>query len=399
MGSSQSSLIITAAVAIVGLGLAYVFLRPAPPPPPSLKRGSSTIAPSASSKKGKKKKKASPAAASSSAPGKVEEKRLPGALVEDSEATSTTVPDEPAPTPGAGKKKKKSKSASSSHAAGAPVTSGGTRVPPVPQRTAGPSTSAADPDGPWTRVETRRSARTANHASGIAGIAAGTGGSDRHVEGSIGDITTSVTEEDSGIGEVGEAAEGEEGESEKGPSGVMRSTVERMLPRPRKTAVDDMLETPAQSVSRVMRVKPSAEERPAAGFSWADYEDVEDSAGGAGAEEADDEGEWGIVKSRNRRATSHNGFASSSGSTPASRPAKASETLTKKQRQNARKREADKSLRSDQEAERLALLARHKRELENERMKEQARGSGGANKKLSGGMRASVNEKGALVWE
>jgi len=54
-------------------------------------------------------------------------------------------------------------------------------------------------------------------------------------------------------------------------------------------------------------------------------------------------------------------------------------------------------VRTDQEAERLALLAKHKRELENERMRAQVGpGRGG---KLSGGMRASVNDKGALVWE
>jgi len=44
-------------------------------------------------------------------------------------------------------------------------------------------------------------------------------------------------------------------------------------------------------------VTPAPNEKPAAGFSWADYEDVEDVR----AAEADGEDDgWGIVKSRGR---------------------------------------------------------------------------------------------------
>ena len=60
--------------------------------------------------------------------------------------------------------------------------------------------------------------------------------------------------------------------------------------------------------------------------------------------------------------------------------AKAPETLTKKQRQNAARREAQKAAKHDAEAERQALLAKHKRELERTRMS------------------ASV-ENGHLVWQ
>jgi hypothetical protein len=63
-----------------------------------------------------------------------------------------------------------------------------------------------------------------------------------------------------------------------------------------------MLEVPDQpSVARVLRVQPSPGEKPAPGFSWADYENVQTAA----AEDADgeDDGGWGVVKSRNRSST------------------------------------------------------------------------------------------------
>lgn len=80
-----------------------------------------------------------------------------------------------------------------------------------------------------------------------------------------------------------------------------------------------MLETPQYpTLARVMRVQPQPHEKPAEGFTWADYEDVDPSGTGIGAgapsgsrvEEKsrdpdtgdDDEGEdsegWGVVKSR-----------------------------------------------------------------------------------------------------
>lgn len=62
-----------------------------------------------------------------------------------------------------------------------------------------------------------------------------------------------------------------------------------------------MLEVPDQpSVARVLRVQPVSGEQPAPGFSWADYEDVQVAA----AEDADgeDDGGWGVVKSRGRNS-------------------------------------------------------------------------------------------------
>lgn len=53
-----------------------------------------------------------------------------------------------------------------------------------------------------------------------------------------------------------------------------------------------------------MRVhRPRADEKPATGFSWADYEDVrlEESTGGGNDADADGEDDgWGVVKSRGR---------------------------------------------------------------------------------------------------
>ena len=76
-------------------------------------------------------------------------------------------------------------------------------------------------------------------------------------------------------------------------------------------------------------------------------------------------------------------------------PQKAPETLTKKQRQHAAKREAEKAAKAAAEAERLATLAKHKRELERTRIAEQAKSS---SKNVSGGMSAYVDENGKLVW-
>ena len=77
---------------------------------------------------------------------------------------------------------------------------------------------------------------------------------------------------------------------------------------------------------------------------------------------------------------------------------KPGETLTKRQRQNARKREEQKAGKAEAEAERLAALAKHKKALEKERMVEQFKKSG-SGKEPSGGMKASVDDRGKLVWE
>lgn len=188
-----------------------------------------------------------------------------------------------------------------------------------------------------------------------------------------------------------------------------------------------MLETPDYpALSRVMRVQPRPDEKPASGFSWGDYEDVNVTKGvGAGAgtsrggaeNDADGEGDddndgWGVVKSRKPSMytrTSHVCFpltirapseptrdpSTQSQSASQSQPQSSAEQ-SKRQRQNAAKRDAQKAAKASAESERLATLAKHKRELEKAKMAEQF---SSGKKGPSGGMKASVDANGKLVWE
>lgn len=90
--------------------------------------------------------------------------------------------------------------------------------------------------------------------------------------------------------------------------------------------------------------------------------------------------------------------ASASTITSSQQAQKATETMTKRQRQNAQKRENEKAAKAEAEAQRLVVLANHKRELERTRMLEQYGGKS-SGKSPSGGMKASVDERGKLVWE
>lgn len=72
-----------------------------------------------------------------------------------------------------------------------------------------------------------------------------------------------------------------------------------------------------------------------------------------------------------------------SGSGSQAQPGRSSiapELMTKKQRQNAAKRDVQKQAKLDAEAERLAVLAKHKRELERAKMAEQFGSGKGASK-------------------
>lgn len=62
-----------------------------------------------------------------------------------------------------------------------------------------------------------------------------------------------------------------------------------------------MLETPDYpAISRVMRVQPAANEKPATGFSWGDYEDVRVDAGADNDADGEDDEGWGVVKSKGK---------------------------------------------------------------------------------------------------
>ncbi|KAG6374616.1 hypothetical protein JVT61DRAFT_3977 [Boletus reticuloceps] len=146
--------------------------------------------------------------------------------------------------------------------------------------------------------------------------------------------------------------------------------------------------------ARVLRVQPQADETPVPGFSWEDYGDFLESAWSTIADEEDKE-EWDVVKSRHR--TRPQLATLTSASTATSHAPAAPENMTKKQRQNARKRELANAAKAEAEAARLQGLAKHQRELERLRIIEQSRQGGG--KRPSGGMQATVDEHGKLVWE
>lgn len=68
-----------------------------------------------------------------------------------------------------------------------------------------------------------------------------------------------------------------------------------------------MLETPSYpAISRVIRIRPGPDEKPVEGFSWGDYEDVNESdlkdSWQESAEGSADDG-WGVVKSRSRTSS------------------------------------------------------------------------------------------------
>lgn len=202
-----------------------------------------------------------------------------------------------------------------------------------------------------------------------------------------------------------------------------------------------MLDKPA-GLARVMRVV-GPDTQPPAGFSWGDFEDVEASKTGT-----DDDDGWNSVPVKSKKSeypsiasqlwTSAHDLrftptepTTGSSSLPASGSAtpkmvrllrfpspvhfltrllpdllsftiqSSSTELTKKQRQNQAKREAEKAQKAAEEKARVAKLAKHKKDLENERIKAlySNKGGSGSNSKLSGGMKATVDEKGNMYWE
>ncbi|KAF8511813.1 hypothetical protein BU17DRAFT_96872 [Hysterangium stoloniferum] len=256
-------------------------------------------------------------------------------------------------------KKKKGKKAAAS---GNPSES----VTPV----AGPSRPSTAPhaaaDESWTRIETRKKS-TQSMAASDAGI------------------TTATSVDD----DVSEPLNKTGDEGSKRPS---KTLAEKMLPKGRKTAVDDMLESSQYpELSRVMRV--THEEQPATGFSWGDYEDANDVRGVDA--DGEDDGEWGIVKSRGR--AKHTQSTSSSG--VLAPPSRGPETLTKKQKQHAARRDAVKTAKADIEKDRLARQEKHRREAEKARIEEQYGHSKGGRRKVAGGMNGYVSAEGKLVFE
>ncbi|KAF5361868.1 hypothetical protein D9756_002847 [Leucocoprinus leucothites] len=260
-------------------------------------------------------------------------------------------------------KPKKSKKKKPQHSTTDP--SATTPQPPTkplsPTSTIPKPTTSVDTDGSWTRVEARRKAGKGDEQSTIDVITTSDAG-----------ITSSVTENSSPVDEES--------------TDKLTTLAEKLVPRPPKTDVDDMLPDSGPTLARVMRVKPLPNEKPPPGFSWRDYDNVH-VPDGTDADGEDDDGEWGVVMSKRPRPTKQEGQ-------PLVAPPSA---MTKKQRQNAKKREAQKAASAAAEAERVVTLAKHKRELERIRIMEQSRSS--KKGKASGGMSSVVDNRGKLVWE
>jgi hypothetical protein len=100
--------------------------------------------------------------------------------------------------------------------------------------------------------------------------------------------------------------------------------------------------------------------------------------------------------------------ANSAGASTAKSNVPGADTQTKKQRQNAAKVQAKKAEKEAMEAERLTKLAQHKKQVEAERMKEfykkqQPKSSNiyssSPGPKTSSMPKATINEKGSLVWD
>ncbi|KIM88394.1 hypothetical protein PILCRDRAFT_814293 [Piloderma croceum F 1598] len=328
---------------------------------------------------------------------------LPGQF--DAESIAS---DEPSASQPKKSRKKKGKGKDKQTTAGASSAESSTPVPqskPKQKRSSEPLTSKSatvksaplidtTTDGSWTRVESHN--RKAQQAAGD------------QLQPSLSVTTETETGESSPVTE--RTDEDKDVVPPRSSNENRRTLAEKLLPKPRKTAVDDMLETPDYpAISRVMRVQPRPDEKPASGFSWGDYEDVGVDREAAGDNENDGDGEgegedndgWGVVKGRGRSKPNQNSssqFQSSSQQKPPS--SSTSSEQTKRQRQNAAKREAQKAAKASAEADRLATLAKHKRELERTKMLEQfASGGGGKGGKTSGGMKASVDGNGKLVWD
>ncbi|KAL1409536.1 hypothetical protein Q8F55_003520 [Vanrija albida] len=194
-----------------------------------------------------------------------------------------------------------------------------------------------------------------------------------------------------------------------------KTLAEKLVPKPRKTKVDDMLEPHdrAPQLARVMKITPSssssspARPEPVRRLSAAekvpnfeeDYtETTSDSDDEAAPAQAPQEDAWNVVASKKKPVSVSIGGAPK----VYKHSSDTSDGLTKIQRKNAKKADAKKAQRAADEADRLRRLAQHKKTLERERINEiyqinkKVERTGG--KVLSGGQKATV-ENGALVWD
>ncbi|KAG5219593.1 Zinc-finger double-stranded RNA-binding [Salix suchowensis] len=259
-----------------------------------------------------------------------------------------------------------------------------------PSRPHKQSKTSIDTDGSWTRVETRRGKRRHAPANVNTSIPAGDPSTSFTLSHSMVDpttsdagVTTSVTTGNSSpVAERATEEDEDEGEpflasiAREKPQENRRTLAEKLLPKPRKTGVDDMTETPDYpQIARVIRVQPRQMKSPHLASPGVITRTstlipavlprttlMEKTTDGESCVEAA-QLTYKIERAAGEAATVHQSVSQ-----------KAPESLTKRQRQNASRREAEKAAQAEAEADRLARLAKHKSELERTRVKEQLAG-------------------------
>ncbi|KAJ6501209.1 hypothetical protein C8R47DRAFT_1109155 [Mycena vitilis] len=416
-----------------------------------------------SGKSKKSKSKAAAAAPSTTTSALLSTGALPGAFDSPGDAEENAPP---APVVKAHSKKEKKKDKGKKEKQGAAES--GAQATPAAAAPSTPTPPAAVPAAAAQGGKAKKAkGKKKGTSAGAASTTATAGESTDDGWTRVGSASASLTEDS-----LPEAEEDDESEAEEIPLPGMRPKnvdpreslkaakpkrplAERLLPKPRKTGVDDML--PADSpdypaIARVMRVVPGAagagERTPLAastedpiagaevpsGDESADVEGASEEVGGSADEaqteeqamlaalaaadaadaaeaeaisglgdsqaQAEDDGEWGFVPVKRRGANAStsslthsasfgNIKSGGSGSVVAGSGAQA--------KKNAKRKEAEKAAKAAAEEERLAALAKHRRGVEGERMAAQQKSAG--NPKVSGGMSASVDAGGRLVWD
>ncbi|KAI6149203.1 hypothetical protein BKA82DRAFT_1001460 [Pisolithus tinctorius] len=246
------------------------------------------------------------------------------------------------------------------------------------------SSPSFDTDGSWTRV----GSHSPKESDGKAGVSVA--------------VSTNFTSSDVGASAAGESFVAEIMDEDIGDptdgnvAETRRTLAEKLIPKPRRTGVEDMLQKPdVPALARVMRVVPRADGLQVQGSTWKNFEDDATPRTTVNDTDGEDDGGWDIVKGKSSRNLGTTLIPQQT--TPLLPQLSPDRAMTKKQRQNAKKREVVRAAKAEAEATRLEGLAKHKRQLERQRIIEQSRSGGG--KRPSGGMQAVVDDKGKLVWE
>ncbi|KAI9440389.1 hypothetical protein H4582DRAFT_2074184 [Lactarius indigo] len=247
---------------------------------------------------------------------------------------------QPEQSAGVKKPRKKKGKKTASDPSSTPADAGATSTPAGKAEKAQASAPAAvamadTQDERWTRVEARKK-KAVTPQVGLSKLQTTVGAADATTSDAV---TTSVTGNSSPVTE--------RTTEDELPSGFDESTL--------GLSVASSPDGPPH----VAPVRPLPGEQPAKGFAWEDYEGVQVD----GDASSEDDGGWGVVRSRRRPVKTESGTTTT---TTAAQP------QTKKQRQNAQKREALKEAKRERDTQQQAALASHKRELEGVRRVDQA---------------------------